>query len=278
MVSIVIPTLGRDSLQDLIQSLPKSNEFEVIAVADGSLDATAVAHLAERCQNVVLTQASRPGVNNARNHGVAQASHDVIWFLDDDVVIPNGEEVVKVLSAHFENTRLVAVGGGYLTPPEASMAEHGYNLLSSLWRHSSGVNENEAFLGGCFAVRKSVFLELGGFDGAIQYGGAETRFVHQLRRWSKGCDLVLLYEGNLDVFHRPRARSLDQWLKLAFRQGVRAVATDDLLPSPAVRLARAKAFIGRLSGKEKLVLAAFCLPYLAITRLGRAASVLPRSK
>lgn len=281
MVSIVIPTLGRDSLQDLIRSLPKSATFEVIAVADQTLGAEMVKALTEAIEKirpgVMLTQAPKSGVNCARNHGVGQASHDVIWFLDDDVVLPH-EEASKQILVHFENQKLAAVGGGYLTPPEAEIDELGYNLLSSLWRHTSGEDRNEAFLGGCFAIRKAVFFEVGGFDESIEYGGAETQFVQQLRKWSKDCNRLLLYEGELDVLHRPRSRSVDQWAKLAFRQGARAIATDDLRPSSQVRIARAKEFIGRLSNKEKVVLFSFCLPYLGITRLGRAASTLLKSK
>lgn len=281
MVSIVIPTLGRDSLQDLIQSLPKSTAFEVIAVADRKLAANLIQGLgqalAKRWPNVVLTQAPKPGVNSARNHGASKATYDVIWFLDDDVVVPH-EDASKQILAHFENEKLAAVGGGYLTPPEADIDELGYNLLSSLWRHASGEDHNEAFLGGCFAIRKAVFFEIGGFDESIEYGGAETQFVQQLRKWSKDRNRQLLYERQLDVLHRPRSRRIDQWAKLAFRQGVRAVATDDLRPSSQVRIARAKEFIGRLSNKEKVVLFSFCLPYLGITRVGRAASTLLKSK
>lgn len=281
MVSIVIPTLGRDSLQDLIQSLPKSATFEVIAVADGKLAANVVQGLVKtlekRWPNVVLTQAQRSGVNSARNHGASMATHDVIWFLDDDVVVSH-EDASKQILVHFENQKLAAVGGGYLTPPEAEIDELGYNLLSSLWRHASGEDHNEAFLGGCFAVRKEVFFEIGGFDDSIDYGGAETQFVQQLRKWSKDRNRLLLYDRQLDVLHRPRSRRIDQWAKLAFRQGVRAVATDGLRPSSQVRIARAKEFIGRLSKKEKIVLLSFCLPYLGITRVGRAASTLLKSK
>jgi glycosyltransferase involved in cell wall biosynthesis len=278
MVSIVIPTLGRDSLQDLILSLPKSTQFEIIAVADGSLDSAEIEKMAARWQEVVVTQAKKTGVNSARNHGAALASRDVIWFLDDDVVVPDEQAILGLLSFHFEKAEIAAVGGAYLTPPDASPVEHGYNLLSSLWRHASGENENEAFLGGCLAVRKSIFFELGGFDEAIQHGGAETGFVHQLRKWSKARRRILRYEKRLDVFHRPGARRLDQWMKLAFRQGIRAVATDQLRPPSAVRLARAHDFIKRLSVKDRLVLAAFCLPYLGITSIGRAASIWQKSK
>lgn len=277
MVSIVIPTLGRDSLQDLIQSLPKSTEFEVIAVADRKLTANLVQSFEKRWPDVIFTQAPKAGVNSARNHGAAVAKRDVIWFLDDDVVVPH-EDALKQILVHFENQKLAAIGGGYLTPPEAKFDEFGYNLLSSLWRHVSGEDNNEAFLGGCFAVRKAIFFEIGGFDESVEYGGAETQFVQTLRKWSKDRDRILLYEKQLDVLHRPRARGLDQWAKLAFRQGVRAVATDVLRPSPQVRIARAKEFISGLSNKEKVVLLVFCLPYLGITRLGRVASTLLKSK
>lgn len=278
MVSIVIPTLGRDSLQDLIQSLPKSTQFEVIAVADGSLDRARFGKLASRWRDVIVAQAKSPGVNCARNHGVALASHEVIWFLDDDVMVPNEKVVRQLLPLQFANDNVAAVGGAYLTPPDASVAEQGYNLLSSLWRHISGENENEAFLGGCLAVRKAVFLELGGFDETIPYGGAETRFVHQLRSWAKAHGRILRYDQGLDVIHRPRARPLAHWMRLAFRQGIRAVATDKLRPLQTVRLSRARDFINRLSLKERIVLVAFCLPYLGITGVGRAASILQKAK
>jgi glycosyltransferase involved in cell wall biosynthesis len=278
MVSIVIPTLGRDSLQDLMLSLPKSTQLEVLAVADGGMDNDRFVKMAARWQGVVITQAKTTGVNSARNHGAALASHDVIWFLDDDVVVPNEQHILELLASHFENADLAAVGGAYLTPPNASIVEQGYNLLSSLWRHASGESDNEAFLGGCLAVRKAVFFELGGFDETIKLGGAETGFVHRLRNWSKSRGRVLRYEKRLDVFHRPGARRLDQWMKLAFRQGIQAVETDQLRPPTSVRMARTQDFVKRLSVKERIVLAAFCLPYLGVTGIGRAASTWLKSK
>lgn len=277
MISVVIPTLGRDSLFALIQSLPKPPNLEVIAVVDRKLIPGIVSELGKRFPDVVITQASNPGVNCARNHGVALATHDVIWFLDDDVIAPRPEIVTHVL-AHFQNDKVVAVGGAYLTPPEASLDELGYNLLCSLWRHASGESDNEAFLGGCLAIRKSVFQSIGGFDEAIQYGGAETYFVQQLRRWSKENDRLLLYEQRLDVFHRPCARGLEHWAKLAFKQGAQAVATDGMRPTSKIRLTRAKEFISRLSLKERIVLLTFCVPYLGVTRIGWAANILLKSK
>lgn len=284
MVSIVVPTLGRDSFQDLAKSLPVVSQsarvfpFEVIVVADAKVDAAVVADLAKQWSEFTFVQAKSPGVNCARNLGAAQSSGEIIWFLDDDVEVPQATDALRFVFDAFRTDRTVAIGGGYLSTAGATFSEQGYNLLSSLWRHVSGEHENEAFLGGCFLVRKQVFHELGGFDEAIEYGGAETRFVHRLRDWSRTRNRRLLYESRLDVFHRPRERDLAEWFRLAFRQGIRAQVTDGMRPPIARRLNRANEFIRRMTLQERLVLLSFCVPYLGVTRVGRLASFLLKSK
>ncbi len=277
MVSIVIPTLGRDSLHDLIKSLPSSPQIEVLVVLDSLKERDLAENLARRWPNVIFKQASKPGVNCARNFGAHSASHEVVWFLDDDVSVPDGL-TAQLLFERFADPNLIAMGGGYLTPNSASAIERGYNLLSSMWRYTSGENENEAFLGGCLAIRKTVFKELGGFDESIEHGGAETQFVHELRRWSKARNHVLRYEQGLDVFHRPGNRRFAQWFDLAFRQGRRAAKTDKMRPPSEIRRKRIVEFMRRLSPQEKIVLAAFCMPYLGITRLGRLFSTLRNTR
>ena len=138
MVSIVVPTLGRESFQDLAKSLPVVSQsaqvlpIEVIVVADAKVDAAVVAVLAKQWSEFTFVQAKSPGVNCARNLGAAHASGEIIWFLDDDVEVPQATEALHFIFDAFRKDQTAAIGGGYLSTVGASFSEQGYNLLSSL--------------------------------------------------------------------------------------------------------------------------------------------------
>ena len=104
-VSVVIPTYNRAQLlgraiQSVLSQLGR--EDEVIVVDDGSTDGTAetVAALAE--PRILNIRQSHAGAGAARNRGVAEATRDLIAFLDsDDEWLPGKLAVQR----HFMETR-----------------------------------------------------------------------------------------------------------------------------------------------------------------------------
>lgn len=115
----------------------------------------------------------QPGVVAARNLGAAEARHEVLVFLDDDVRIDDP----AFLDWHLENyvdPAVDAVCGQELSGPEFAAGPPDNSQFASLYeeaeffdRHSSG-KRRVAHLSTCnCSVRKSAFLRVGGFDPAF---------------------------------------------------------------------------------------------------------------
>lgn len=87
-MSVIIPTRNRASLVvDAVSSALNQEgvNVEVIVVDDGSVDDTpAVLSAIADARVTVIRRSSDHGEPNARNAGVAAASHEWIAFLDDD--------------------------------------------------------------------------------------------------------------------------------------------------------------------------------------------------
>ena len=275
MVSIIVPSLGRPSLGRLVKSLQAGAvfagwrsdvDFEIVV----SLDPRARAPIFDSLDGVRVVQGAGTGVNCARNEGARTARGEIFWFLDDDTELA-GSESLEALRKIFANETVEAAGGDYLSPTGGQWLERGYNLLCSLWRTTAGVGDSEQLLGGTLAVRKEAWIQAGGFDEHIAYGGAETPFVQRLRKGASAASpsKKIIYDSDLDVLHHPGNRGLRTWMALAYRQGSRAVETAQELPEMKERTGRAFHFLSRCDVLSLVTLITFSVPYLFFSCLGR---------
>ncbi len=92
-ISVIIPTLGRELIKGMLSSLipQMSTDDEIIVVADGQ---EALKRVTEYCQgmNVRIAEGSNPQSvygNHQRNIGIKMATGDLLWFCDDDDVVPS---------------------------------------------------------------------------------------------------------------------------------------------------------------------------------------------
>ena len=85
VVSVVIPTVGRESVLDAVRSAQTQNgvESEIIVVCDSPTVPPAVADIANVVDRIECT-GGQLGAAGARNVGVAAASGEYVAFLDDD--------------------------------------------------------------------------------------------------------------------------------------------------------------------------------------------------
>lgn len=235
LISIVIPTMGRPSLRRTLESIyaaAKGVDFEVIVCSDSRASTIDLPAMPE----LKLVKSSGPGVNRARNEGARQSRGNVIWFLDDDVELHSTRGLKEHFSI-FRNQAIVAAGGEYLSDDSSTWTERAYNLFCSLWRSSAGIENREQLLGGTLAVRRTAFERVGGFDERIEYGGSETLMVCRLNEVARAEEKII-FDSRLNVVHRPGARSLARWIRIAGEQGRRKVETEKALPSFKVRARR----------------------------------------
>jgi len=163
-VSVIVPAFNGAS--ELAQSLPAvaasmSTGDELLVVDDGSTDDTAAVAAALGAR--VFSLGRKSGPSAARNHGAIHANGSVLLFVDADVVVrPN--VVSRIRQAFQEELQLAAVFGSYDANPRAAGLVSQYRNLLHHFVHQQGNREAATFWAGLGAVRRTIFLEVGGFD------------------------------------------------------------------------------------------------------------------
>ncbi len=151
------------SLSRCLDALAKSSvAFELIVVDDASTDPAAIQVMRRAGAGYVrLEQNGGPGI--ARNAGVRKASGEIIAFIDSDVLVTPTtiEELARVLESE---PGVDACFGSYDEAPDSRSVVSSYRNLLHHYVHQTGPRDATTFWAGCGAIRRDVFLELGGFD------------------------------------------------------------------------------------------------------------------
>jgi len=217
-VSVVVCTRDRaDQLERCLEAVLALDHpcFEVVVV-DNAPTSEATAKLAARLP-VRYVREDRPGLDWARNRGIAEAAHAIIAFTDDDARPDRGW--IRTIAACFEDPRVSAVTGAVFAAELETRAQLLFELVYSgmvqsmdprtirrdflatrelLWASAFGVGANMAF-------RRDALRALGGFDVALDVGtpsggGGDIEMFHRLV--AKGGTIV--YEPAAIVWHTHR--------------------------------------------------------------------------
>lgn len=143
---------------------------ELIVVDSASEQQEAVALAAEQHADRVV-RLERPGVDRARNAGWRSASHDVLLFTDDDVVVDEGwaDALARAVAA---NPDAGFVTGRIEKPPGPSTTWRDVALKRdpepAVFTRRSVVNLGH---GASMAARRAALDAIGGFDEALGAGG-----------------------------------------------------------------------------------------------------------
>lgn len=196
LVSVIIPAYNcaayiRDAVDSVLaQDYPS---IEIIVVDDGSTDGTAAALAACGDRVRVLSQANR-GCAAARNLGIAHAAGRYVAFLDGDDAWWPGKLRLQVDALRREGYRMAYSrfivwrpdAGGRHPPPERMFAGEGAAHVSDCALVTG--DTYDALLLDCIVwtstviVEKSVLLEAGGFDEALQLGEDYDLWLRLSRR------------------------------------------------------------------------------------------------
>ena len=162
----------------------------------------------------VVENSREQGLSGARNSGMAEATGDILAFMDEDAVAaPNW---LALLVGHYQRDNVLGVGGAivpnWLNDRPAWFPEEFDWVVGCTYRGMPGSVAPVRNLIGCnMSFRRSVAEQIGGFRsgigrvGALPVGCEETEYcIRAGTRWPQG---HFLYEPAARVFHNvPGAR------------------------------------------------------------------------
>ena len=134
---------------------------EVLVVANGDHDGSG--QFAEERECRVLNIPEAVGPAQARNVGVQQARGDIIFFVDADITVRR-DAIARVNDFFQKHPECSALFGSYDDEPYEQNFLSQYKNLMHHYVHQHGKEDASTFWAGCGAIRREVFLEVGGFD------------------------------------------------------------------------------------------------------------------
>ena len=136
------------------------SDRELIVVDDASTDASA--RVAEDMGARVIRLPSQSGPAAARNRGAALARGRYLVFVDADVCV-HPETLDRAAAVLDAEATVDALFGSYDASPVAPGTVSQYKNLLHHFVHQTGGSEASTFWAGCGAIRREVFLDIGGF-------------------------------------------------------------------------------------------------------------------
>jgi glycosyltransferase involved in cell wall biosynthesis len=163
-LSIIIPVYnGGSQFERCLQAVQRSTftDWELIVVDDGSTDGSTL--LARRFGAKLFETGGREGPAVARNLGARLAKGEYLYFIDADCELH--PDTLAVIAVHFQaNPTLDALFGSYDDAPGAANFTAQYKNLFHHYVHQNSQEEASTFWTGCGAIKRRLFLALGGFD------------------------------------------------------------------------------------------------------------------
>ncbi|MBW7868449.1 MAG: glycosyltransferase family 2 protein [Brumimicrobium sp.] len=206
MFSVVIPLYNKEnSITDTLHSVFNQdyNEFEVIVVDDGSIDASLRKVQEFTDARIRVIQQENQGVSAARNSGIKAANYSWIAFLDgDDLWKPNHLSLMKqlidtypsekVFASSFEETNGRQMNGGMEPSTVFTLGVNEYfkryltfpNLLCTI----------------TIVADKDLLLQIGGFNPKIAIGEDLDLWARITQKTSivKSCAITATYRLNAE--------------------------------------------------------------------------------
>ena len=165
MISIIVPVYnGKETICECLRAVSNQEyrDYECIVVDDGSRDDT-LDIVRDFPFKIIQVEGGPLGPANARNYGVEHAKGDIVLFIDADVII-KPDSLTKVAHDFAKNPDFAALFGSYDESPTSLNFVSQYKNLIHHYVHQQGRENSATFWSGFGAIRRDVFLKLGGFD------------------------------------------------------------------------------------------------------------------
>jgi len=180
-VSVVVCAYNAErTMESCLASLEHLNypDYEVIVVNDGSKDRTL--EIAEKYGYCRIISQENKGLSVARNVGAEAATGEIVAYTDSDCVAD--PDWLAYLVAKMENSDLVACGGPNFPPPEESLVPAAVAVSPGGPTHVLLSDDVAEHIAGCnMAFRRSVLMQLGGFDPVYRAAGDDVDICWRLQ-------------------------------------------------------------------------------------------------
>ena len=214
-ISLIIPQGRRDitpCVESINSQLLDKRLFEVIVVKHQGIEQTFDFPF------VRTITVENNSTTLKRNIGAKNSQSEILCFIDDDVLLP--ELFLSKCVDVFEKISVDIIGGPNLGFPNQSFSEY---LSDILMKYSAGNGIRKKFIIGdseqsfnkeiktkdvsknlstCnLLVSKTFFLNFGGFDNRLGYGGEDTEFLYRAEK----SGAKLLYDPAIFLWHQRRS-------------------------------------------------------------------------
>jgi GT2 family glycosyltransferase len=212
-VSVVVCTHnGQNTLAECLARLMTLTypDFEVIVVNDGSSDASAEIAKAHGAR---LVQTAHRGLSRARNVGIANATGEIVAFLDDDAYPDH--DWLYYIAASLRSNGHAGVGGPNIAPADDGLVAECVAAAPGGPIHVLISDREAEHVPGCnMAFRKSALEEIGGFDERFRVAGDDVDVCWRLQESGR----TLGFSAGAVVMHR-RRDSVRRYLRQQYGYG-----------------------------------------------------------
>jgi len=209
-ISVIVPAFNEEkNLARTILALKNQNcsfPFEIIVVDNNSTDNTC--SIARQLE-VKIIKESQPGPAAARNAGVKASKAKLLAFTDADTV-PPPNWLHHINQAFIAKSSIVALVGTFQFKCTTKLLKFLNQLaFPTVDQFHKLLTGNYAFRGTNFAIKKSIFLKVGGFNS--QFESFED--IELSSRVSKVGTIAYLPELKVKTTDRRFRRRLNQYLE-----------------------------------------------------------------
>jgi len=225
-LSVVIPTMGRETVLRTVSSLMACDGAEALEVCvagkvpDGPV-AEGLAAACARWRNLRWEKVSFPVGDSSekKNHGVRRTTGELVAFLDDDVVVDR--HWAKAMEEVFRDPAVGLASGPSLVPEDTGVSARRAGLaltsaaagfVAERYRRNAETPYDVDFdrIIGCNAAyRRTAFEQMGGFPAEF-YPGEEMIAAWRTAR----AGWVLRFVPGAKAWHYPRASAKRFWRQI----------------------------------------------------------------
>ncbi|MEN7982575.1 MAG: glycosyltransferase family 2 protein [Nanoarchaeota archaeon] len=168
LTSVIIPAYNEENyIGKCLESLGKQSfkDFEIIIIDDGSTDKTR--EIIRKYKKIILIIGEHKGTAFSRNLGAKKAKGEILIFVDADMTF-NKDYLKNLVKPILENEKIIGA------THENEIAMNTDNIWSRLWGKVRVDKESVKDVKIFRVIRKSKFLEMGGFDSKYGYADDQT--------------------------------------------------------------------------------------------------------